>query len=93
MAKEAKAANNGQPAMGKVDPPAVERLHLIAEERLDLAVQGIHQLLGELQAQPATYETSHDTPTNDVQPVDDEQIEQTELGDRSRHVTVAHKDS
>ena len=90
IVEEAKAANNVQPAMAKVDPPAVVRLHLIAEERLAIAIQGIRQPLGELQAQPATYEISHDTPTDDVQPMNDEQ---TELGDRSRDVTVAHEDS
>ena len=63
-----------------------------SEERLDVAVQGLDQLLGELQVQLATYEMSHDTPANDVQPVDDDQIEQTELEDRSCDITVAHED-
>ena len=60
MAKEAKAANNGQPAMGKADPPS--------EERLSLAAQGNDQLRGELQAQLATYATSHDNPQTTCDP-------------------------
>ena len=100
MVEEAKAANNGQPAMGKVDPPS--------EERLSLAAQGNDQLRGELQAQLATYAISHDTPANDVRPVGDDleeamdidaectsrqaTIELTELEDRSRDITVAHED-
>ena len=56
--------------MGEVVPPS--------EERFSLAVQGIDQLLGELEVHLASYEMSHDMPENDVQPVDDDQIEQTE---------------
>ena len=43
--KEAKAANNCQPAKRKMEPPAAVRFNLIAEKRLDLALQGIDQLL------------------------------------------------
>ena len=78
IVEEAKAANNVQSAMARMEPPAVARLHLIAEERLAIAVQGICQPLGELQAQPATDEISHDAPTDDVQPMNGKQ---TQLGD------------
>ena len=56
--------------MGEVVPPS--------EERLSLALQDIDQLLGELEVHLASYDVSRDTPESDVQPVDDDQIKQTE---------------